>query len=176
LRERLLAAVKQGQRAEKVFFVRLGEGFYVHVVPPVYDFLNDQERFNREADEARRAVLGDAPLGRYTVVNFRDVRQGQFPFSDDYQHWAGKLAIKFTGEIGLIFLVRAEEVRRVIAQECERAGLASEPEGEWDVRVIGAAQPHTIHVGYLVHEVIGRATGLSELVQEQLARLLSGQS
>jgi hypothetical protein len=167
LRERLLAAVEQAERAEKVFFVPLGEGFYVHVIPPVYDFVNERDRFNCDADEARKAVMGDAPLGRYTLINFRDVRQGRLPFSDEYQQWAGKHAIKFTGELGLIFLVQAEQVRQVIAQECERAGLASEPQGEWDMRVVG----HTIYVGDLVYEVIGRATELSELVREQLVNL-----
>jgi hypothetical protein len=167
LRERLLAAIEQAERAEKVFFVSLGEGFYVHVIPPVYDFMNERDRFNRDADEARKAVMGDAPLGRYTLINFRDVRQGRLPFSDEYQQWAGKHALKLTGELGLIFLVRAEEVRQAIAQECARIGLASDPQGEWDMRVVG----RTIYVGDLVYEVIGRATELSELVREQLGNL-----
>jgi len=171
LRERLLAAVEQGLKAEKVLFVSLGEGFYVHVMPPVYDFLQDRERFERDAAEARKAVLGDEPLGRYTLVNFRDVREAKLPYSDDYQEWAGKHAIKLTGEMGLIFLVCEQQVRQVIAQECERVGLTCAPQGEWDVRVVGAAQPHTLYVGDLVYEAIGRATELSELVQEQLANL-----
>jgi hypothetical protein len=171
LRERLLAAVEQAERAEKVFFAPLGEGFYVYVMPPVYDFVNERERFNRDADEARNLVMGDVPLGRYTLINFRDVRQGRFPYSDEYQRWAGKRAIKLTGEIGLIFLVRAEEVRQVIAQECERVGLTCEPYQEWDMRIVGASQPRTIYVGDLVYEAIGRATNPSELVRERLANL-----
>ena len=86
LRERLLAAVEQGFKAEKVLFVSLGEGFYVHVMPPVYDFLQDRERFEFDAAEARKAVLGDEPLGRYTLVNFRDVREAKLAYSDDYQN------------------------------------------------------------------------------------------
>jgi len=169
LRERLLAAVEQGLKAEKVLFVSLGEGFYVHVMPPVYDYVQDRERFERDAAEARQAVLGDEPLGRYTLINFRDVREGKFPFSDDYQKWASKHAIKLTGEIGLIFLVQAEQVRQVITQECERVGLTCEPQGEWDMVIPGSQKARTIYVGDLVYEVIGRATELSELVREYLA-------
>ena len=171
LRERLLAAVEQGFKAKKVLFVSLGEGFYVHVMPPVYDYVQDRERFERDAAEARQAVLGDEPLGRYTLVNFRDVREGKFPYSDDYQKWASKHAIKLTGEIGLIFLVRAEQVRQVIAQECERVGLTCEPQGEWNMIIPGSPKAHTIYVGDLVYEVIGRATELSELVRERLENL-----
>jgi hypothetical protein len=168
LRERLLTAVEQGFKAEKVLFISLGEGFYVHVMPPVYDFLQDRERFERDAAEARKAVLGDEPLGRYTLINFREVREGRLPYSDDYQKWASKHAIKLTGQIGLIFMVMANEVRQVIAQECERVGLTCEPQGEWDMVVAGSPKAHTIHVGDLVYEVIGRATELSELVREYL--------
>ncbi len=170
LRERLLAAVEQGLKADRVSFVPLGEGFYVHVMPPRYDFFEERERFDREAEEARRAMLGDAPLGRYALINFRDVREGKFPFSFDYQAWAGKLALKLTGEIGLIFLVREQEVRQVIARECDRVGLQCEPHGRWDMRVAGTS--HVIYVGDLVYEAIGRARNLSELVREQLALLL----
>jgi hypothetical protein len=181
-RERLLAAIEQGLKAEKVLFVSLGEGFYVHVLPPVYDFLADRQRFEREAGEARQAALGDAPLGRYTLVNFRDVREGRFPYSDDYQAWADKFAIKLTGELGLIFLVREQEVRQVIARECERAGLTCEPHGQWDMRILqetggpgihgspGIPMPGRIlYTGDLVYEAIGRAKNLSELVREYLA-------
>ena len=175
-RERLLAAIEQGLKAEKVLFVSLGEGFYVHVLPPVYDFLADRERFEREAGEARQAALGDTPLGRYTLINFRDVREGKFPYSDDYQQWGGKRAIKLTGELGLIFLVREPEVRQVIARECERAGLTCEPHGQWDMRVHketgspGIPMPgHVLYTGDLVYEAIGRARDLSELVREYLA-------
>jgi hypothetical protein len=173
LRERLLAAVEQGSRAEKVLFVPLGEGFYVHVMPPVYDFSQDRERFERDAAEARQAVLGDQPLGRYTLINFREVREAKFPYSDDYQQWANKQAIKLTGQVGLIFMVMANEVRQVIAQECERLGLTCELQGEWDMVVAGIPKAHTIYVGDLVYEVIGRATELSELVRERLAELVS---
>ena len=169
LRERLLAAVEQGSRAEKVLFVPLGEGFYVHVMPPVYDFLQDRERFERDAAEARKAVLGDEPLGRYTLINFREVREGKFPYSDGYQKWASRHAIKLTGQIGLIFMVIANEVRQVIGQECERLGLKCEPQGEWDMVVADGPKAHTIHVGDLVYEAIGRATELSELVRRYLA-------
>jgi len=171
LRERLLAALKQAEKAEKVFFVPLGEGFYVYVMPPIYDFAEERDRFNQEAEEARQSVMGDAPLGRYTLVNFRDVRQGRLPFSDDYQQWAGKRAIKLTGEVGLIFMARADEVRQVITQECERVGLTCEPHDKWDMRVTSGAMTHTLYVGDLVYEVIGRATGLRELVRERLANL-----
>ena len=68
--------------------------------------LRSANAFTRDADEARKSVMGDAPLGRYTLINFRDVREGKFPYSDDYQQWADKHAIKLTGEIGLIFMVR----------------------------------------------------------------------
>lgn len=169
MRGRLMAALEQAERAEKVLFVSLGEGLYVYVMPPVYDFVAERSRFDQEAEQARQAVMGDAPLGRYTLVNFRDVRQGRFSFSDDYQQWAGKRAIKLTGEIGLIFLVRADEVRQVIAQECGRGGLTCEPHGEWDMHVTGTPHSYTIYVGDLVYEAIGRATSLSELVREQLA-------
>jgi hypothetical protein len=171
LRERLLAALEQAEKAEKVFFVPLGEGFYVYVMPPVYDFAEERDRFNQEAEEARQSVMGDAPLGRYTLINFRDVREGRFPYSDDYQQWADKYAIKLTGQIGLIFMVMANEVRQVIAQECERVRLTCEPQGEWDMVIPGSPKAHTIYVGDLVYEAIGRATELSELVQEQLANL-----
>jgi hypothetical protein len=170
-RERLLAAIEQGLKADKVLFVSLGEGFYVHVLPPVYDFLAERERFEREAGQARQAALGDAPLGRYTLINFRDVREGRFPYSDDYQAWADKFAVKLTGELGLIFLVREQEVRQVIARECERIGLTAEPEGQWDVRVGGAGAQRTLYTGDLVYEAIGRARNLSELVREWLALL-----
>lgn len=169
LRERLLAALDQAERAETVLFVPLGEGFYVYVMPPVYDFVAERNRFNQEAEQARQAVMGDAPLGRYTLINFRDVRQGRFPFSDEYQRWAGKRAIKLTGEVGLIFLVRADQVRQVITQECERVGLTCEPHGEWDMCVKGTPRSHTIFVGDLVYEAIGRAINFRELVHEQLA-------
>jgi len=169
LRERLLQAIEQGLKADKVLFVALGEGFYVHVMPPVYDFLQERERFEREAAEARQAVLGDTPLGRYTLINFRDIRDGRLPCSDDYQEWAGKRAIKLTGDLGLIFLVREAEVRRVIAQECERLGLACEPQGEWDMRVRGTS--HILYAGDLVYAAIGRATNLSDLVREHLSSL-----
>ena len=175
-RERLLAAIEQGLKTEKVLFVSLGEGFYVHVMPPVYDFLNDRDRFEREASEARRAVLGDVPLGRYTLINFRDVREGKSPYSDDYRAWADKFAIKLTGEMGLIFLVREHQVRQVIAGECERVGLTCEPHGQWDVRVRketgspGIPMPgHILYTGDLIYEAIGRARDLSELVREYLA-------
>ena len=168
-RERLLAAIEQGLKAEKVLFVSLGEGFYVHVMPPVYDFLNDRDRFEREASEARRAVLGDVPLGRYTLINFRDVREGKSPYSDDYRAWADKFAIKLTGELGLIFLVREHQVRQVIAGECERVGLTCEPHGQWDVRVVTQGASHILYTGDLVYEAIGRARDLSELVREYLA-------
>lgn len=167
--QRLLAALDQVERADKVHFVSLGEGFYVYVMPPVYDFVEQREQFNRDADEARKAVMGDVPLGRYTLINFRDVREGKDPFSDDYQKWGGKHAVKLTGEIGLIFMVMADEVRQVITQECERAGLKCEPYRAWDMRVTGGAQPRTIYTGDLVYEVIGRAVDLSELVREYLA-------
>jgi hypothetical protein len=142
-------------------------------MPPVYDFMQERDRFNRDSEEARQAVMGDAPLGRYTLVNFRDVRQGKFPFSDDYQKWAGKHALKLTGEIGLIFMAQAEPVRQVIAQECERLGLACEPHREWDVRVHGATRSHIVYVGDLVYEAIGRAMNLSELAREYLAQHIS---
>jgi hypothetical protein len=171
LRERLLAALEQAEKAEKVFFVPLGEGFYVYVMPPVYDFAEERDRFNQEAEEARQAVMGDAPLGRYTLVNFRDVRQGRLPFSDDYQQWAGKRAIKLTGEVGLIFMARADEVRQVIAQECARVGLACEPHDKWDMHVTSGATTYMLYVGDLVYEVIGRATDFRELVRERLATL-----
>jgi hypothetical protein len=171
LRERLLAALEEAERAKKVFFVPLGEGLYVYVMPPVYDFVAERDRLNQDAEEARKAVMGDAPLGRYTLINFRDVRQGRFPFSDDYREWAGKRAIKLTGELGLIFMARADEVRQVIAQECERVGLACEPHDKWDVRVTSGAMSHMLYVGDLVYEVIGRAADLSELVRERLAAL-----
>jgi len=169
LRERLLEAVEQGLKADKVLFVALGEGFYVHVMPPVYDFLQERERFEREAAEARQAVLGHTPLGRYTLINFRDIREGRLAYSDDYQEWAGKRAIKLTGDLGLIFLVREAEVRQVIAQECERIGLMCEPQGEWDMRV--SSTEHTIYTGDLVYEAIGRATSLSDLVRAHLSSL-----
>ncbi len=168
-RERMLAAIEQGLKAEKVLFVSLGEGFYVHVMPPVYDFLGDRHRFEREASEARQAVLGGVPLGRYTLINFRDVREGRFPYSDDYQVWADKFAIKLTGEIGLIFLVREQEVRQIIARECERVGLTCEPHGQWDVRVVTQGASRILYMGDLVYEAIGRARDLSELVREWLA-------
>lgn len=171
LRERLLAALEQAERAEKVFFVPLGEGFYVYVMPPVYDLVAEHERFNQEAEQARKAVMGDKPLGRYTLVNFRDVRHGQLSCSDEYQQWAGKRAIRLTGEVGLIFMVMADEVRQVIAQECARVGLSCEPHGKWDVRVTSGAMAHTLYVGDLVYEVVGRAIELSELVRERLANL-----
>ena len=168
LRERLLQAIEQGLKAEKVLFVALGEGFYVHVMPPVYDFLQERERFEREAAEARQAVLGETRLGRYTLINFREIREGRLAWSDDYQEWAGKHAIKLTGELGLIFLVRELKVRQVIEQECQRLGLACEPQGEWDMRV--SDTEHIIYTGDLVYEAIGRARNLSDLVREYLAR------
>jgi hypothetical protein len=170
LRERLLEAIERGLKAEKVLFVSLGEGFYVHVMPPVYDFLQERERFEREAAEARQAVLGNTPLGRYTLVNFREIREGRLAWSDDYQDWAGKHAVKLTGELGLIFLVREREVRQVIAQECERLGLACEPQDEWDMRVAARGASRVIYTGDLVYEAIGRARNLSELVREYLIR------
>jgi hypothetical protein len=170
-RERLLAALERVERAEKVFLVPLGEGFYVYVLPPVYDFVLERERFDREADEARKSVMGEKPVGRYTLINFRDVREGKFPYSDDYQLWAKDYAIKLTGQVGLIFMVREPEVRQVIAQECQRLGLACEPQGEWDVRVAARSVPRVIYTGDLVYEAIGRATNLSELVREYLAGL-----
>jgi hypothetical protein len=169
LRERLLVAVEQAERADKVFLVPLGEGFYVYVLPPVYDFDAERERFYGDADEARKSVMGDAPLGRYSLINFRDVREGKFPYSDDYQQWADQHAIKLTGQIGLIFMVMANEVRQVIAQECERLGLTCEPQGEWDMVIPGSPKAHTFFVGDLMYEAIGRATDLSELVREYLA-------
>jgi hypothetical protein len=167
LRERLLEAIEQGLKAEKVLFVSLGEGFYVHVMPPVYDFLQERERFEREAAEARQAVLGDMPLGRYTLINFREIREGRLTYSDDYQEWADKRAVKLTGELGLIFLVREPEVRQIIEQECQRQGLACEPQGEWNMRV--SDTKHIIYTGDLVYEAIGRATNLSELVRGYLS-------
>ncbi len=169
MRERLLAALDQAEHAGTVLFVPLGEGLYVYVIPPVYDFVTERTRFNQDAEQARQAVMGDAPLGRYTLINFRDVRQGRFPFSDDYQRWAGKRAIKLTGEVGLIFMVRADEVRQAIAQECGQAGLTCEPQGEWDMRINGALRAYMIYVGDLVYQAIGQAMSLSELVREQLA-------
>ena len=167
LRERLLEAIEQGLKAEMVLFVSLGEGFYVHVMPPVYDFLEERERFEREAAEARQAVLGDMPLGRYTLINFREIREGRLTYSDDYQEWADKRAVKLTGELGLIFLVREPEVRQVIEQECQRQGLACEPQGEWNMRV--SDTKHIIYTGDLVYEAIGRARNLSDLVREYLS-------
>ena len=191
-RERLLAALGHAEKADKVFFVPLGEGFYVYVLPPAYDFIAERERFNRDADQARRSVLGDAPLGRYTLVNFRDVREARSPYSDDYQLWAEDFAIKLTGEIGLIFMVREQEVRQVVARECERVGLTCEPHGQWDMRVHqgtggqgtpgspdihgspGIPMPGQIlYTGDLVYEAIGRARNLSELVREYLADNIS---
>jgi hypothetical protein len=169
LRERLLAAVEQGSKAEKVLFVPLGEGFYVYVMPPVYDFAEGRERFNREADVARKSVMGDQPLGRYTLINFRDVREGKFPYSDDYQLWADKFAIKLTGELGLLFLVREQEVRQVIARECDRVGLTCEPRGQWNMQIAAPGAPHVLYTGDLIYEAIGRARDLSELVREYLA-------
>ena len=169
MRGRLMAALEQAERAETVLFVPLGEGLYVYVMPPVYDFVEARDRFNQDAERARQAVMGDAPLGRYTLINFRDVRQGRFSFSDDYQQWAGKRAIKLTGEVGLIFLVRADEVRQVITQECGQVGLTCEPHGEWDMRVKGAPRSYMIYVGDLLYEAIGRAMDFGELVREQLA-------
>lgn len=166
LRERLLEAIEQGLKADKVLFVSLGEGFYIHVMPPVYDFLQERERFEREAAEARQAVLGETPLGRYSLINFRQVRDGRLPYSGDYQEWAGRHAVKLTGELGLIFLVREAEVRRVIEQECERLGLACVPQGEWDMQV--SDTKHIIYTGDLVYEAIGRAKNLSDLVREYL--------
>jgi hypothetical protein len=168
-RERLLAAIERGLEVEQVLFVSLGDGFYVHVLPPVYDFLEERERFESEAAEARRAVLGDTPLGRYTLINFREIREGRLAYSDDYQDWAGKHAVKLTGELGLIFLVREQEVRQVLAQECQRLGLECEPQGEWDVRVTAQGVQHVIYTGDLVCEAIGRARNLSELMREYLA-------
>ncbi len=171
LRERLLDAIDRVDVAEKIYFVPLGEGFSVFVVPPVYDLAGERERFNRDSEDARREVMGDAPLGRYTIINFRDVRDGHLPYSDDYQLWAGKHAIKLTGEIGLFFMVMEEQVRQVIAQECEQAGLSCAPHGEWNMIVQGAPSTHTIHTGDLVYEAIGRAENLSELVRQRLSRL-----
>ena len=170
LRERLLDAIERGLKADRVLFVSLGEGFYVHVMPPVYDFIAERERFDREAAEARAALFGDAPVGRYTLINFREIRDAKSPYAYDYQDWAGKRAAKLTGEIGLIFMVREAEVRQVIAHECERAGLACALHGKWDMQ-IGDAQ-HILYTGDLVYEAIGRARNLSELVREHLLRCL----
>ena len=170
LRERLLDAIERGLKADRVLFVSLGEGFYVHVMPPVYDFIAERERLEREAAEARAALFGDAPLGRYALVNFREIRDGKSPYAYDYQDWAGKHAAKLTGEIGLIFMVREAEVRQVIARECERAGLACEPHGQWDMQLTGARR--ILYTGDLVYEAIGRARNLSELVREYLSRCL----
>jgi hypothetical protein len=177
LRERLLEAIERGLKANRVLFASLGEGLYVHVMPPVYDFFAQRERFDREAAEARKALLGDEPLGRYALINFREIRDDKSPYADDYQVWAGKHAIKLAGDLGLVFLVREKEVRQVIAQECERAGLTCEPTGQWDMRVHQIARgpgipmpgEHIIYTGDLVYEAIGRARNLSELVREYLA-------
>jgi hypothetical protein len=162
--EKLLAALDRVEKAERVFFVPLGEGFYVYVLPPIYDLAQERERFDRDAEQARRAVMGDAALGRYTLINFRDVREARALFSDDYQQWGGKHAIQLTGEVGLIFLVREQEVRQVIAQECARLGLACEPHEPWNMRV----GTRTLFTGDLIYEAIGRAVNFSQLVREQL--------
>ncbi len=168
LRERLIAAIDQAQDADKVFFVPLGEGFSVFVVPPVYDFFGEREQFNQDTEEARKEVMGDTPLGRYTVINFRDVREGKFPYSDNYQRWAGKHAIKLTGQLGLFFMVMESEVREVIQRECEQAGLQCAPYGEWNMIVGGHPNARTLYTGDLIYETIGRATEFSELVREYL--------
>jgi hypothetical protein len=168
LRERLLDAIERGLKADRVLFAALGEGFYVHVMPPVYDFIADRERFEREAAQARAALFGDAPLGRYALINFREIRDGKLPYAYAYQDWAGKRAAKLTGELGMIFLVREAEVRAVIAQECARLGWACEPHGQWDMQVT-ADPPHILYTGDWVYEAIGRARNLSELAREYLA-------
>jgi len=169
LRERLLDAIERGLKAQRVLFVSLGEGFYVHVMPPVYDFIGEREHFEREAAQARQALLGDGPLGRYALINFREIRDGRSSYAYDYQNWAGKRAAKLTGELGLIFMVREAEVHQVIAQECRCAGLMCEPHGRWDMQITG--DPHILYTGDLVYEAIGRARNLSELAREWLARL-----
>ncbi len=169
LRERLLEAIERGLKANKVLFASLGEGLYVHVMPPVYDFFAQRECFDRDAAEARKALLGDEPLGRYALINFREIRDRKSPYADDYQVWAGKHAIKLVGDLGLIFLVREKEVRQVIAQECERAGLTCEPHGQWDMQIAAPGESHILYTGDLVYEAIGRARNLSELVREYLA-------
>ncbi len=170
--ERLGVAIEHAYQAGKLVFEPLGEGLYVYAFPPVYDFSQDRGRFNRDAREAVLKVWGEAGPGLHTLIQFQEIRDGHEPYSLDYTTWAGEYARVMAEEVGLYFMIRAAEFFPLIAQECERVGLAHEQRMGWDVHLIKAPYRALFPTGDVVYEAIGRGTPFRPAIRDKIEALL----
>ncbi len=170
--ERLCVAIDRAYQAGRVIFEPLGEGLYVYAFPPVYNFEHDRERFNREAREAALQALGEQGPGLHTLVKFQDIRDGNEPYALDYTAWAGEYAQAIAEEVGLYFMIRAQEFFPLVAQECERAGVTHEERMGWDVHLIKPPYRALFPTGDVLHEAIGRGTPFQTAIREKIEALL----
>ncbi len=171
--ERLGAAIDHAFAAGQVVFEALGEGLYVYAFPTVYDFERDRERFNGEARAAVIQLLGEDGLGLHTMIKFSEIRDGHEPYALDYTAWAGDYAQAIAEKVGLYFVIRAQEFFALVAEECERLGLAHEQRMGWDVHLIKPPYRALFPTGDVVYEAIGRGTPFRQAIREKMEALLA---
>lgn len=172
--ERVCMAVEHALAAGRVIFEPLGEGLYVYAFPTIYDFERDRARFNREAREAVTQVLGEDGLGEHTMIRFQEIRDGNEPYALDYTVWAGDCAMAIAEkQVGLYFVIRAAEFFALVAEECERLGLAHERRMGWDVHLIKPPYRALFPTGDVVYEAIGRGTPFRQAIRDKMEALLA---
>jgi hypothetical protein len=170
--QKLGVAIDHAFEAGKMVFEPLGDGLYVYAFPPVYDFEQDRERFNREAHETAQQVFGEQGPGEHTLIKFSEIRDGHELYALDYTAWAGDYAQAIAEEVGLYFMVRADEFFQIVAQESERAGLAYEKHMGWDVHLIKPPYRALFPTGDVIYEAIGRGTLFPVAVRDEIEKLL----
>jgi len=171
--EHLHVAIGHAFESGRVVFESLGEGLYVYAFPTTYDFGKDRERFNREAREAVIKALGENGLGEHTLIKFHEIRDGHEPYSLDYTLWAGEHAMAIAEtEVGLYFVIRAEEFFQLVAEACGQFGLGHERRMGWDVYLKKTPYWALFPTGDVVYEAIGRGTPFRQAIREKIEKLL----
>lgn len=171
--ERLCVAIAHALEAGRVVFEPLGDSLYVYAFPTTYDFSQERERFNCEARQAVLQALGETPLGVHTLVKFQEIRDGHEPYALDYTLWAGDYAALIAEQqVGLYFVIRAQEFFPIVQRECECLGLGYEERLGWDVHLIKPPYRALFPTGDVVYEAIGRGTPFPLAVREKMQALL----
>ncbi|MBN1886568.1 MAG: hypothetical protein JW850_01205 [Thermoflexales bacterium] len=172
--ERLPIAIDHALEAGQVVFEPLGEGLYVYAFPTVYDFGRDRERFNREARQAAGQFFGPPGPGLHTLIQFQEIRDGNEPYSLDYTAWAGEYArLIAEQEVGLYFMIRAQEFFPIVEEECQRVGVMCEKRPAWDVHLLKQPYQALFPTGDVVYEAVGRGTPFRLAVRDKIEALLA---
>jgi hypothetical protein len=172
--ERLPIAIDHALDAGRVVFEALGDGLYVYAFPTVYDFSRDRERFNQEALQAARQFFGPPGPGLHTLIKFQEIRDGNEPYSLDYTIWAGEYAqLIAEQEIGLYFMIRAQEFFPIVEEECQRVGATCEQRAGWDVHLLKPPYRALFPTGDVVYEAMGRGTPFRLAVRDKIEALLA---